>query len=471
MRPKHSWKPNYLVRPIDGKVLLTANHGAWAVISQRQFANLNHGRPGQVLCRELEAKGLIRTRENSRDIEKQIQKWMSPYLRGTTLHIVVATRRCNLQCNYCHASASGLAAPQQDLDPAIGKRIADFILQSPASQITIEFQGGEPLLNFPVIKRFIEYVENESVKAAKKVAFSLVSNFTLLTQEILSYAKQHQISLCTSLDGPGDLHDLNRHFPTGKGTHELVCSSLKKAADCGQDIGILSVLSGPSMSRYRQIVDMYVQMGKDELCVNPVQKLGTARDNWDAIGIRDYEHFLSIYREILDYTFELLESGAYIMDRMFLLALSKITSNYDVSYMDFRSPCGAVIGQLVYDINGDIYPCDESRTFPELKLGSALDQSWADVLETPSAVKVIEASLHTDRLCGRCAYKPYCGLCPVMSYAESGNLKPAPPEDNRCRFSLFLFDYLFNKLISSPDSITKVMRYEQVKNAFLAAQT
>lgn len=464
------WTANYRARPLAGRILLTADHGAWAIVGRRQFALLEAGRPGQALLRDLERKGLVRTARNAEAIEGFLRKWTGPYFCGTTLHIVVATRRCNLSCSYCHASATGLSEPRQDLDEATAKRIADFILKTPASGLTIEFQGGEPLLNFPVIRDMIEYARGEAEKAGKDVSFAIVTNLTLMTPEILSYAKTRGISLCTSLDGRPDLHDRNRRFPSGKGTHATVRDNLAMAAGCGQDVGILTVLSSASLPRYREIVDMYVEMGRDELCVNPVQKLGAACANWDEVGIPDFDDFLSAYREILDETFDRLRNGSYIMDRMFLLALSKVSSGRDVSYMDFRSPCGAVIGQLVYDVDGSIYPCDESRTFPELKLGNVREHAYADILDSPASMRVVEASLHTDPLCGRCAYRPYCGLCPVLSYSETGSLQPAPPGDLRCRLSMFLFDYLFDKLISAPEEIGKIHAYERVKQAWLGAK-
>ncbi|NTU53318.1 MAG: SPASM domain-containing protein [Chlorobiaceae bacterium] len=464
------WEQNYSSRVIDGKVLLTAVHGAWAIIGRRQFANLDKRRAGKKLLRELEEKGLIHTVANSGDLEKRLGRWKSTSMCGTTLHIVVATRRCNLQCDYCHASASGADSSGEDLAPEMGRRITDFILATPASQLTIEFQGGEPFLNFAAIRDVIEYAEAQAPKVGKKVAFAIVSNFTLLSPDILSFVEQHDISLCTSVDGPPALHDLHRHFPSGKGSHDLVRSNLELAAGRLKSIGVLTVLSNQSLKHYREIIDMYVQMGRDELCVNPVQQIGHARDHWDSLGIEENDDFLAVYRDILDYTFELLKGGTFIMDRMFLLALSKVTHDVDVSYMDFRSPCGAVIGQLVYDINGDIYPCDEARTFPELKIGHVLEDTYEDILGSSSSMSVFEASLHTDPLCEDCAYKPYCGICPVVSYAESGSLRLPASQDPRCHFSLFLFDYLFNKLITSPEDITAVLRYQHTKNALMCVQ-
>lgn len=470
MTNDRSWEPNYISRPIDGKMLLTAPHGAWAIIGRSQYADLCHEKADRALLLELETKGLIRTEANSADLEKKLGRWKSPCLCGTTLHIVVATRRCNLHCDYCHAAASTPDATGQDLDPDMGRRIVDFILATPAPQLTIEFQGGEPFLNFDVIRIVVEYAEQQAPKAGKSIAFAIVSNFTMLSPEMLSFVEQHDISLCTSLDGPQDIHDRHRHFHSGKGSHDLVRRNLEMASGKLKSVGLLSVMSRESLQHYRRIVDMYVRMGRDELCLNPVQKIGHARDHWDSIGIEENDDFLSVYREVLDYTFELLKQGTFIMDRMFMLALSKVTNDVDVSYMDFRSPCGAVIGQLVYDVNGDIYPCDEARTFPELKIGHVLEQTYEDLLGSSSAMRVFEASLHVDPLCDDCAYRPYCGICPVVSYAESGTLNLPADQDPRCRFSLFLFDYLFNKLVTAPDEITAVLRYQHVKNTFMRTQ-
>jgi uncharacterized protein len=465
-----AWLPNYRSRAVNGKVLLTADHGAWILVGRRVYDSLRTGRPSQRLYRQLEKKGLIATGSNSGLIDKYYERWTAPYYRGTTLHIIVTTRRCNLQCVYCHASAKHSHGREEDLTCEAAKKIVNFILKTPASNITIEFQGGESLLNFDIVKFIVEYAGRANKNPLRTISFSLVSNFILINNEILDYAARNNISLSTSVDGPREVHNLNRRFPNGGGTFDLVESNIGKAQEMGRRVGILTVLTRCSAEKYKEIVDHYVKMGIDTLCVNPVQMLGYARENWDDIGIECVESYLRIYRNILEYTFEYLSRGIVILDRMFLLALSKLTSGSDVGFMDFRSPCGAVGGQLAYDVNGDVYPCDEARSFPELKLGNVSSDTYEYILNSKKASEIIGASLHTDPLCNECAYKPFCGLCPVMSYAERRSLTPVLPDDLRCRFSKFLFDYVFTKILTNSQEIINILKYRTVKNAYLLSR-
>lgn len=463
---KASWVPNYRSREINGKYLITADHGAWELLGSKEYNSLCSGNLSQRLYKKLEKKGLISTESNALLIDKYYRLWTAPYFTGTTLHIIETTKRCNLQCIYCHISSRTGSNKENDLAPEIAKEIVDFIMQTPAPEITIEFQGGESLLNFDIVKLITEYVEKIAPHKCKTVSFSLVSNFTLLNDDVLDYASKHNISLSTSLDGPKEINDKNRHYPNGDGTFELIESNIKMAQEKGHRSGILTVLTNDTSKRYREIIDYFVKIGVDRICINPVQKLGYARNNWNNVGIGSAER-LQVYGDILDYTFDYLDRGVVILDRMFLLALAKLGKNTDVGFMDFRSPCGAVCGQLAYDINGDIYPCDEARSFPEFRLGNVSTHTYEGIIHAKMTSEIIEASLHNQPLCDECAYKPYCGLCPLMCYAESGNLVPKLPDDLRCQFSRFLFDYVFLKIIDDEQAILKILKYLKVRNAYL----
>lgn len=125
---------------------------------------------------------------------------------ATSLHIFVVTTRCNHRCIYCQANDG---QPLYDvMDAATAERAVDIALQSPALQLSFEMQGGEPLLNFPVIKHIIEYSEKK--KGAKQISFSVVSNLTLLTDEMIGFFCEHKVSVSTSVDGDEMLHNFYR---------------------------------------------------------------------------------------------------------------------------------------------------------------------------------------------------------------------------------------------------------------------
>lgn len=116
------------------------------------------------------------------------------------------------------------------------QRALAITLQSPSSRIKIEFQGGEPLLNFPLIQKIVEAAKREAPAKGKEVEFVIASNLALLTDDILSFCKANGVSLSTSLDGPPDLHNRNRPRPGGN-SHELAAKASRRL---GQPWGLIA---------------------------------------------------------------------------------------------------------------------------------------------------------------------------------------------------------------------------------------
>lgn len=454
------WTANYKARPVLDQHALVSKHGSWMLLTKEEFASLQSGRIGRELFACLEQRGLIRTENNQEFIEKALELWRAPHIRGTSLHIVVTTRRCNLACRYCHAAASPADSSCQDLTPPVADRIVDCIFESPAPSVSIEFQGGESLLNLGAVKHVVATARSRAKETGKKVRFSLVTNLTLLTDEVLCYLKENEIGISTSLDGPPAIHDQNRPFCSGCGSYQEVMEGVRLVREGGCHTGFLTVLTPDSLPHYREIVDHHLALGIDILCLNPAQALGRAKDGSHISNVEDY---LRYYRRILDYTFELLDNGVVVADRFFLLALQKVTEPSDVGFVDFRNPCGAVYSQLAYDINGDVHPCDEARSFPEFRLGNVATDSYRQIIQKEQGKAIVRASIPGDPLCRECAYETFCGLCPIMSYAEGKGLVPTPPKDFRCRLTVFLFDYVFEKMAQNPERLNSMLRYQALR--------
>lgn len=461
------WHPNYRWRRVLDRFLLTADHGTWTLLSSDDFAEVQAGYPSKAIFQELTQKGLIRTTKNRRHISAMKKAWTAPHRGGPFLHIVATTRRCNLNCCYCHASARPVHADGEDLSVEVARKIVGFVFQSPSESVIIELQGGEPLLNLSIVKFIVRHVEQLTQKDSKRVSFDLVSNLTLMNQKAVEFLKQHDVHICSSIDGPKSVHDLNRRIGN-RGTFDLVMKKKRIMQNQNLQVPFLTVFTRQTLPHYREIVDFSANQGEELLCVNPVNPLGYARQIWDEIGY-DCDTYLDYYRRLLDYTFTKMSAGHFIIDRRFLLGLNKLTSSSDVRFTDFRNPCGAVFGQIAYDVNGDVYPCDEARGIPELKLGNVYTHSYDEIACSPKTMELVRSSVPDDRLCQTCAYKPFCGVCPVINYAEKGDFRSHPPNDPRCRFSTFLFDYLFSKIIREPEDIQSILRYRLIKQAFFDA--
>jgi len=189
-------------------------------------------------------------------------------------------------------------------------------------------------------------------------------------------------------------------------------------------------------------------LGLEKIQIKPLNKLGNARKSWKEISYTA-EEYLDFWRGAIDYIVELNLSGKKISESITTYILKKILTNEPNVYVDLQSPCGAALNQLAYDHKGNIFTCDEGRQFDLFKLGNVKKDNYNKILTSNGASSIISASTNDCYLCDACVYKPYCGLCPVCCYADTGTLVPNLSMDNRCKIFKGMFDYVFEKLIFS----------------------
>lgn len=145
---------------MDDGVLITTNHGSWVFLSKEEYALFKKGEIEEPLLSLLKEKGILITEDNIQNIVKDYKKKCAFLFQGTSLHIIVPTLRCNHHCVYCHSKAQPLDAKGYDMDEETAKKTVDFIFQTPSRAITIEFQGGEPLLKFDIVEFIVKYAKN-----------------------------------------------------------------------------------------------------------------------------------------------------------------------------------------------------------------------------------------------------------------------------------------------------------------------
>lgn len=374
---------------------------------------------------------------------------------GPSLHIVVVTLRCNHRCVYCQTS-SHCDDKKKDMDKETAKRVVDFIFSVPNKDIAIEFQGGEPLLNWPVVKFIVDYARQKNKKAGKNLELRLVSNFSVMTEEIAKHLFKKQVSVCTSLDGPPTVHNKNRVF--GEKSYERVSFWLKKLIQdykkvakkdpdyIFQPAAVLTV-SRHSLKYPREIVDEYLKWKIDGMAIRPTNSFGIAKEDWEKVGYKP-EEFFSFYKKAVDYIIQKNLKGTPFKEMMASIVARKILRQDYGTYLDLRSPCGAVIGQLSYLYDGSIFSCDEGRMAGEdaFKVGDVFRDDYKKVLSSPKAKTLCLASCLENNICDFCAYKPYCGVCPVYNYVNYGNIFAPAPLSDRCKINKLIFDYIFTLL-------------------------
>lgn len=198
----------------------------------------------------------------------------------TTLHMVVPTLRCNSSCIYCQVARKDMDAESVDMSKETAKKVVKLIFQSPSQYIKIEFQGGDPSTNFPMVKFIIEEAETLNILKKKDLEFIICTNISLLDENMVQYLKKHKCLVSTSLDGPADLHNTNRPLQNTDKTHEIFEENLQMIRrvfgdkDC---IGALMTTSKHSLGRFKEIIDEYVRLGFNNIFLRSLNPYGFAK--------------------------------------------------------------------------------------------------------------------------------------------------------------------------------------------------
>ncbi|MDP1845168.1 MAG: His-Xaa-Ser system radical SAM maturase HxsB [Candidatus Moranbacteria bacterium] len=462
----HSTVGFFRYRKLGKEYLLTNDAGEYAFLDENNFGKFIEGKISSKSAsyKELAKKNFIRDKINFDKYIEKYQKKHQNLFGGPSLHIVVVTLRCNYSCVYCQASAKGVTSSQFDMSLGTAKQVVDFIFSTPNNNVAIEFQGGEPLLNWPIVKFIVEYAKEKNKIEKKSLELRLVSNFSLMDKEKLRFFFRNHVALCTSLDGPEAIHNRNRPLPR-KNSYEETTKWLKQAMDEYRRIerkkirgkyyffqpGALVTVSRFSLEHPKEIVDEYLKWGFDTIFLRPLSPLGTAGKAWSKMGYKPQE-YLDFYKKALDYILEINQSGKRFYERTASIVVSKILTDDDPNYLELRSPCGAGIGQLAYDFNGDIYTCDEGRMMgysgqEMFRLGTVAQNVYSEIIDSPALKSMCVASETSCQAgCSHCVYQPYCGICPIHNFAETGNVFCQQPNSLRCIINKSIFDLIFSYL-------------------------
>lgn len=453
-------KINYFnYEKFDNKYLLTNDFGRFSFVSDNVFGNLvseKYENIDEDIIESLKNGYFIYDENDDVFIEKTINLYRENknYLfRATSLHIFVLTNACNMGCVYCQAQDSD-SITKGKMSVETAKKAVDIALQSPSKNLTFEFQGGEPLINFEIIKFIVEYAEQNA--GEHEIEFTVVTNTLLLNDEIIEFIVQHKMTVSTSLDGDETLHNSNRPFGS-EGSYAKVVSGIVKLRDKGVPVGAIQTTTRNSLGRAKAIIDTYIGLGFGHMFIRPLTPLGYAKEHWDEIGYTP-EEFIKFYREILAYIIELNSEGKRVCEDHASIFLRKILGGYADNYMELRSPCGAAVGQVAYYYNGRIYTCDEARMLAEMGMDDFcmgnVDCSYDNLMDSKVCKITCQASvLESLPGCCECVYSPYCGVCPVINFAAEGNIYSREINGYRCKIYKGILDTLFGYIECNPEVV------------------
>lgn len=373
---------------------------------------------------------------------------------STQLFIFVVTTQCNLNCVYCQAKDTD-TLKHGFMSKEVAMKALDIVFESPSQAMTIEFQGGEPLLNFDVIREVVIEGERRAQQEKRDLSFSVVSNLLLLDDEKMYFLKEHHVQVSTSLDGDEKLHNHNRHDFNDCGSYKHVVKSIRRLQAENIPVGCIETTTKETLQYAKELVDTYIALDMHNIFIRPLTPLGVAHMKWDEIGYHTSD-FIKFYKESLQYIIALNKEGYELREGHARLFLERILKGVTQNYMELRSPCGASIGQMAFYYDGSVYTCDEGRMVAEMgedvfKLGT-IDDTYNELVSS-STCKSLCASSVIESLpeCCDCVYHPYCGVCPVINYALYHDIFATQSNHYRCQIYKGMLDVIFSILESDED--------------------
>ena len=435
-------------------LLLTNDLCNYSFISQEQFLALLEGKnPND----ELSQKGFT--------ISDDYECWASDHslhylgshqylARATNLFIIVLTLECELRCTYCQAKKSRDIAKHTHMTPEGAQKAAARILESPSPHLVVEFQGGEPLMNVECLSLIISEVKASAAAAGKTCSFQMTTNAQSITEEIAEYLIREEIAVTVSLDGPATLHNFNRPVKgTGRLNHSVLLGWLKYFRERHAKIHAIPTITKESLAKPERIVDAYVENGFEQIFLSPQKPLGRGTKMRYSP-----EEFADFYGRSLQYIVRKNDGGQRIADGLLKNIASKIWLKKAQNHMEFRSPCGAAIGQIAIDWNGSVYTCDEGRMLAQegdscFCLGN-VDERYSQWINQALVKQVACAScLESSIPCAMCVYMPFCAICPVINVKLNQTPFLFSSQEWWCRMRKGMFRKAFEVIRERPDLV------------------
>jgi uncharacterized protein len=343
-----------------------------------------------------------------RTIPKTEQKALP--LKTLVLHV---TDSCNLACTYCYQSSQGRPSKSTEaMSPEVARRSVDFLFDHSGNleEVVLVFFGGEPLLNFKLIAPLVEYASTKASSNQKKITFSITTNGTRLTPEIIQFIEQKQICVTVSIDGPEEVHDLHRRFPDGSPSYKMILPNLRNLlrAQTGRPV-VARVTLVKDADMVPLIFDHLRDLGFAEVGFAPI----TTEDFAYQIKKDGMDKLLEHFRNLAERFLQTAVKGDFfgfsnLIDLLVNLHQGEILSH----------PCGAGLALFSVAPRGELYICQRFTGKDQFRMGDIFSGFSQDTIETFRA----ETEVSQKEGCQSCWARCTCaGGCYYEAWVRQGS--------------------------------------------------
>ena len=360
----------------------------------------------------LEKAGKLFTPDTFADMAGTFKERSGDVVKALCLHVA---HTCNLNCSYCFASQGKYHGDRALMSFEVGKRALDFLIEHSGhrTNLEVDFFGGEPLMNWEVVKQLVAYARTQEEPHHKKFRFTLTTNGMLIDDDVIDFANREMSNVVLSLDGRKEIHDRLRVDYAGNGSYDRIVPRFQKlvASRGGKNYYMRGTFTHANPDFTKDVFHM-ADLGFTELSMEPVV---CAPGDPAALTPEDLEIVKEQYEILAKDMLRREKEGKPITFYHYMLDLTGGPCVYKRI-----SGCGSGTEYMAVTPWGDLYPCHQFVGEEKYKLGNI----WDGVTNTALREDFRSCNAYARKECDDCWARLYCsGGCAANAYHATGSIR------------------------------------------------
>ncbi|MBR3929817.1 MAG: thioether cross-link-forming SCIFF peptide maturase [Clostridia bacterium] len=360
---------------------------------------------------ELKDAGKLFTSDTFEPMAGALKERTSGVIKALCLHVA---HTCNLNCSYCFASQGKYHGDRAVMSFEVGKRALDFLIENSGSRrnLEVDFFGGEPLMNFQVVKDLVAYARSVEKEHNKNFRFTLTTNGLQIDDDVIDFANRECSNVVLSLDGRKEVHDRFRVDYAGNGSWERIVPKFQKLVKArnGKNYYMRGTFTHANPDFLKDIQQM-LDLGFTELSMEPVV---CESGDPSELTMDDLPIVLDQYEKLAELMLKKDKEGAPFTFYHYMIDLSGGPCIYKRI-----SGCGSGTEYMAVTPWGDLYPCHQFVGEEKFKLGNI----WDGVTNTDIRNEFAACNVYARPECRDCWARLYCsGGCAANAYHSTGSV-------------------------------------------------
>jgi len=361
---------------------------------------------------EMQKNGQLFTADSFEPMAGTLKARTSGVVKALCLHIA---HTCNLNCSYCFASQGKYHGERALMSYEVGKRALDFLIENSGTRrnLEVDFFGGEPLMNFDVVKQLVAYARSIEKEKNKNFRFTLTTNGVLVDDDVIEFSNKEMSNVVLSLDGRKEVHDRYRVDYAGNGSWEKIVPKFQKFVNArgGKNYYMRGTFTHANPDFLEDIKTM-LDLGFSELSMEPVV---AASDDPSALTEADKPVVMKQYEDLAKLMLERDKEGKPFTFYHYMIDLKGGPCIYKRI-----SGCGSGTEYMAVTPWGDLYPCHQFVGDEKFKLGDI----WSGVNNKKIQDEFASCNVYAREECRDCWARLYCsGGCAANAYHATGSVK------------------------------------------------